>query len=397
MVTTKAEPLPAQLPRRSKAQLKPGKIVGLATKATGGMSGATLFFLVMVVLPTVIGSLYFAFLASPQYMSEFRFSVRPTDGANATTSVAAETALAMSNSFIVSDYVMSRDAVTELDKSVGIRKFYTRDGVDFLSRLANDASTEQLVKYWSGRVSTNYDLATGINTVQVTAFTPQDAYTIASALQILCEKLVNDISEKARQTQMAFSKAELDRAEARLKDVRAQETALRTGQRTLDARKEAEGKIALNAKMRGDLADLQAEYSSLSSYMKPSSPRLSLLKNQIAAAQEQIDRLQSQIGGTEGTTNGDTLDDAQLVTKYDQLQSDVDIATKLYQSSLTSYEAARMQASNNQIYLATYVHPGVPEIATYPRKVLDSFLVFITTLGVWIVLKLVYYSVRDHA
>ena len=400
LVTAKADTVPAKLPKK-KVELPAIKKIspGLVVKAGGGITGSRLAFLIMVILPTVIGGLYFALFASPQYMSEFRFSVRPTDGASMTSSVAAETAIAMSNSYIVSDYVLSRDAVTELDKSVGLRKLYALDSTDFLSRLSKDASTEQLVKYWDKRVSTNYDLATGINTVQVTAFNPQDAYAIASALEVLCEKLVNDISEKARQTQMAFSKAELDRSEDRLKDVRAQQTALRTGQKTLDARKEADSKIELNAKLRGDLAELQGEYASLSSYMKASSPKLTLLKNQITAAQQQIDQLQSQVGrgGTDAPATGETLDDAQLVTKYDQLQSDVDIATKLYQSSLTNYENARMQASNNQIYLATYVHPGLPEVAAYPRKLLDTFLVFLSACGIWIVSTLVFYSIRDHA
>lgn len=401
LVTAKADTVPAKLPKK-KVELPAIKKIspGLVAKAGGGLNGSRIAFLIMVILPTVIGGLYFALFASPQYMSEFRFSVRPTDGASMTSSVAAEAAIAMSNSYIVSDYVLSRDAVTELDKSVGLRKLYALDSTDFLSRLSKDASTEQLVKYWDKRVSTNYDLATGINTVQVTAFTPQDAYTIASALEVLCEKLVNDISEKARQTQMAFSKAELDRSEERLKDIRAQQTALRTGQKTLDARKEADSKIELNAKLRGDLAELQGEYASLSSYMKASSPKLTLLKNQIAATQQQIDQLQSQIGvgGTDGSAGtNEKLDDAQIVTKYDQLQSDVDIATKLYQSSLTNYENARMQASNNQIYLATYVHPGLPEVAAYPRKLLDTFLVFLSACGIWIVSTLVFYSIRDHA
>jgi capsular polysaccharide transport system permease protein len=389
--------LPKPFPRKTTVTYRSVRVTGMVAKAKSSLSGTSISFFLMVVLPTILGALYFAFVASPQYMSEFRFSVRPTDGAlMSSSSVAADAALAMSNSYIVADYALSRDAVESLEKSVGLREIYSMDSTDRLSRLSDNVSLERLVDYWRKRVSTSYDIMTGINTIEVTAFSPQDALKISTALQALCEKLVNDISEKARQTQMAFAKNELERAEARLKEVRQRETELRSGQKSIDVRKEAEGKMLLNNKLRGDLAALEAQYSALSSDMDPTSPRLTVLKNQITAAKEQIEILQSQITDVDASKPG-ALDDAQRVTKYDQLQTDVVIATKLYESSLTNYENARMRASSNQTYLATYVQPGLPQIASYPRTFVDTLLVFLSAFGTWVVLTLVYYSIRDHA
>ncbi len=391
--------LPKPFPHKTTVIYRSGRVTDMVAKAKGGLSGTSISFFLMVILPTIVGLLYFVFVASPQYMSEFRFSVRPTDGATLSTSssssVAADTALAMSNSYIVADYALSRDAVEALEKSVGLRDIYSRDGTDRFSRLSEDVSLERLVDYWRKRVSTSYDIMTGINTIEVTAFSPQDALKISTALRALCEKLVNDISEKARQSQMAFAKNEMDRAEARLKEVRQRETELRSGQKSIDVRKEAEGKMLLNNQLRSDLSTLKAQYSALSSYMDPTSPRLTVLKNQITAAQEQIDILQSQITDTDASKPG-TLDDAQRVAKYDQLQTDLEIAAKLYESSLTNYENARMRANNNQTYLATYVQPGLPQIASYPRTFVDTLLVFLSAFGIWVVSTLVYYSVRDH-
>lgn len=389
--------IPKPFPRKTTVTYKSVRVTGMVAKAKGSLSGTSISFFLMVIMPTIIGALYFAFIASPQYMSEFRFSVRPTDSAAlSSSSVAADTALAMSNSYIVADYALSRDAVEALEKAVGLREIYSRGSTDRLSRLPEDVSLERLVDYWHKRVSTSYDIMTGINTIEVTAFSPQDALKISTALRALCEKLVNDISEKARQSQMAFAKNELDRAEARLKDVRQRETELRSGQKSIDVRKEAEGKMLLNNKLRGDLSALEAQYSALSSDMDPTSPRLTVLKNQITAAKEQIEILQSQITDVDSSKPG-ALDDAQRVTKYDQLQTDVEITTKLYESSLTNYENARMRASNNQTYLATYVKPGLPQIASYPRTFVDTLLLFLSAFGAWVVLTLVYYSVRDHA
>ena len=394
-------PVPPNLPqrptRKTHVTYRSEKMATLAAKTKGGFSGTWLAFFLMVVLPTAIGFCYFAFIASPQYMSEFRFSVRPAEGAPIAQSGAA--AIAMSNSFIVSDYIESRDVVDALQEKVNLRAMYARDTIDPISRLGEDVSVEKLVKYWGKRITTSFDITTGINTVQVTAFNPDDALKIATALKVLCEQLVNGISEKARFGQVEYAKKELALAEERMKSVRAEETALRTGQRTIDARREAEGKMELQGKLREALADLQNRYASLAGYIDAKSPRLTVLKAQIDATQAQIDEMQKGVTSAPSSVDDATasLPDAALVSRYDQIKTDLEIATTLYQSALTSYETARVVANNNYIYLATYVQPGLPEVASYPLVIADTILLFLGACGVWVVLTLIYYSIRDHA
>lgn len=358
--------------------------------------GKLAVFILMVVIPTIIAGVYYALFAAPQYVSEFRFSVRPNIGASSGSS-SFDTMLAMSNSYIVSDYVTSRDAVMELEQKIGLRQHYSGDRADFLSRLDSDAPAEHLVDYWKSRVHTSYDITTGINVVEISAFSPEAAQSIALALKALCERLVNEISDAARKSQMDFALLELDRAEARLKDVRRKEAELRLSQNTVDARQEADGRLQLHLKLRGDLAALQSEYSALSSYMDRKSPRLTVLKNQIAATKEQIAQLQEQVSevGAKRDAGRDSVP-LTAITRFDELKTEGDIASKLYESSLTNYEAARAQANNNQIYLATYVQPSLPENAAYPRAAFDTFLIFLSASGVWVVLTLIYYSIRDH-
>lgn len=388
---------PLAVPANKKKTVVTYKVHGVVTKNGLQQWGKWLFFFIAVILPTIAGGIYYALFASPQYVSEFRFSVRPNISTGSASAAAADALLAMSNSYIVSDYVSSRDAVLALDKAVDLKKLYATETADFLSRLNPDASIEKMISYWNSRIHTSYDITTGINVVEVSAFSPQDAQRIALALKLLCEKLVNQISDDARKSQMEFAKAELDRSEARLKAVRAEETDMRTNQKSIDTRKEADGRIQVNVKLRGDLAVLQSQYDSLTSYMDPKSPRLSVMRQQISALQDQIAQMQNQVGSDDksNAVGGDTLN-AEALTRYDQIQTDVEITSKLYESSLTNYEAARAQANNNQIYLATYVQPGLPQIATYPRAFFETFLIFLSACGIWVVLTLVYYSIRDH-
>ncbi len=380
---------PSALPSRK--AIVTYRAIGALTKRRLFSYTKWLFFFIAVVLPTIGGGVYYTFIASPQYVSEFRFSVRPNLGS--ASSSTADAMLAMSNSYIVSDYVNSRDAVLALENAVGLRQHYSNNRADALSRLNSEASIEDLIKYWGSMIHTSYDITTGINIVEVSAFSPDAAQRIAASLKELCEKLVNQISDDARQSQMEFARGELERAETRLKDVRSKETVMRADQRTVDARKEADGRLQLNLKLRGELATMQSQYDSLSKYMDPKSPRLTVLKNEIAATRDQVTQLQAQV--SDNGANSDTVSSA-AITRYDQLQTDLEIANKLYESSLNNYEAARAQANNNQIYLATYVQPNTPETASYPRAAFDTFLIFLSACGVWVVLTLVYYSIRDH-
>ncbi|MFB2551217.1 hypothetical protein [Ensifer soli] len=389
----------APLPRETKKTVvyRSKRLHGLSQRVRNGISGTVMSLLAIVLLPTVAAGLYFAFVATPQYVSEFRFSVRPSDATQFQASVALESALIISNSYIVAEYSASRETVDALEKTVGLREIYSNEGIDYLSRLDPDASVEQLVSYWKNRITTHFDMATGISTIAVSAFTPEDALKITQELQLLCEKLVNDLSEKARKTQMAFAQSELDLAEQRLKDARDRDVALRAGQQSVDATKEAEGKLQLAARLRSNLSDLQSEFVTLSSYLDASSPKIAYLKKQIAAAEQQVANLQAQVGGGDDGSGTMSANDATRISQFEASKTDIDIATKLYQSSLQNYETARMKANSNQLYLATFIHPNIAQLAAYPRIFVDTFVFFLCTLGAWIVLTLIYYSVRDHA
>ncbi len=137
------------------------------------LSGAILGFLVMVILPTIAAGIYYSFFASPQYVSEFRFSVRgqdgmPTDSLSAATAVNSMAVIA--DNFLVADFAESRDVVDKLESEVGLRRIYGADSVDWLSRFNRGGSVESLVKYWGGKVDAHFDMSTGINSVSVRAF-----------------------------------------------------------------------------------------------------------------------------------------------------------------------------------------------------------------------------------
>ena len=97
------------------------------------------------------------------------------------------------DSYIVIDYLQSRELVDKVDEGIGLRKLYARPKVDYLSRFDGSLSVEEFVKYWRKMLKAGFDVASQVVAVEVRAFTAEDAKKVATALLELSEELINEI------------------------------------------------------------------------------------------------------------------------------------------------------------------------------------------------------------
>ena len=143
----------------------------------GGWLG--LSALLVIGLPSLLAIAYYGFIASKQYVTSFQFAVRgPSQAALAKSSggSAMTSAGAMSpNSFVVTDYINSPQAIMDVERSLDLKEIFSRPDVDFWARLQLPVFTEDLTKYWNNMVSARFDLISGNITVAVRAFSPADS------------------------------------------------------------------------------------------------------------------------------------------------------------------------------------------------------------------------------
>ncbi|MDQ0512529.1 hypothetical protein [Ancylobacter amanitiformis] len=395
----------------------------------------TSFFL-MVALPTLAAGLYYGLIVSNQYLSEFRFAVRSQDFAPAGAS-AASTALGAAaraggytDNFLVVDYLTSRQAVEDLSKTLDLRAMFDRPGVDILSRLSGDDTMENLVSYWQSMIDASFDLATGLALVRVRAFTPDDAYTIAATLVKQSEKLINEISARARIDAVRFAESDVSRAEQRLRDARGALRQFRDTEQTPDAARTAGGTLDLAMKLRGELAGLQSQLSSLRTYMDPNAPTVKVLESRIAATAKQITAIEREIGkgnrevanrevggrevqapaaqaGTAGAATaaapatGSTMPGAapvlsDVLSNYEDVDLSRQFAEKYYDTTLSALELARSEAAAQQTYVATYVQPARAQASLYPQRLMTTLIIFLAAGALWFVSVMVFFSIRDH-
>lgn len=413
---------PDDLPKRQKVELP--DLAGLKAalpkhRKTHRSYGLWASFLLLVILPTLAATIYYLAIASNQYVSEFRFAVRSQDFAPAGTS-AASTAIngaarssVYTENFLVVDYLQSRQAVEDLMKSVDLTKIYTDPNIDFLSRLRANGTSEDLVRYWLTKINASFDLSTGLALVQVQAFHPDDAYNIAATLVSQSERLINDITVRARRDAVKFAEGDVMRAEKRLREAREIMHQFRDRQQTPDAVRTASGTLDLAMSLRAEVANLQSQLSTLRSYMNPNAPSVKVLENRIAATNKQIVSIERELGTGSINTDGSATSSATLpisgssvamgtpamsdmLSKYEDAELGRQFAEKYYDTTLTALELARSHAVTQQTYVATYVQPTIPQASAYPQRGVAILITLIACAAIWFIGVMIFFSIRDH-
>ena len=373
---------------------------------------ASLFLCVL--LPAFLGGVYFIFIASDRYVSGAGFAVRGVDGVasvggdflGALTGLDS-TGTTTTDSYILLEFLHSRELVERLNRDYDFMAAYSNDAVDYLYRLDPAAPIEDVVHYWEWMITPSFDSTSGILNFEVEAFDPDDAQRIAALILKYAGELINRLSEEARRDTVRFATEEVSRAEVRLRVIRDRLRSFREVESAIDPSRSAEVQIGLIADLERQLIEVRARLSVLKGTIDDTAPSVQQLMRQEAALLEQIAAKQSEISGPAANgTGAEASSSAQdghpgtplsaLLADYEALEVEKEFAQQAYVTALASLERARAEADRQQRYLAVFITPSFPEHAIYPRRILNTFLVFLALLTAWSIGTLIVYSVRDH-
>lgn len=332
-------------------------------------------FLLLFATPALMSVSYFALIASSQYTSEARFAVRggervTTDAISALTGLASFTQV--QDSLIVVNYVKSQAIVEALQREIDLRSLYSSPSIDWFSRFNATDPIEDFVKYWSGQIKTSVETPSGIVTLKISAFSPEDALKVANATVELSERLVNGLSTRSLNDAVTQAESELERSEDRLSVARVILRNLRNEQSTLDPRLTAEGIGKLISELRLEKIHIEQDISaSQLGKVNERAPQVQIMRARVEVIGEQIASLEQQVT-SQSDSKGATL--SGKITRFDELELERQIAEKQYTLAAAALERARVNAEGKKVYLATFVQPVLAHDTTYPKRFLFSLL-----------------------
>jgi capsular polysaccharide transport system permease protein len=357
--------------------------------------GLVASFVAIILLPAAVAGVYYGLVASDQYATETRFSLRSgepgiSDMLGGLTGGGGSQQA--QDSAIIIDYARSRSMIESLEQQIHLRQIFSRDGLDYFSRFKKDKPIESLVRYWRKRVDAHYDKMSGIIALEVRAFTPEDSLLLTEKIVDQCEKLVNDLSQRSRRDALQQATLEFQRAEAQLKTATADMRETQNSQGMLDVAVEAQAVNKIISQLRMELARAEQQIAGQGDTVSADAPQVRLLNARVQTLQDQISKFSSQIADKKH--GGESLADSKRA--LDLKQTDLGIAMQRYVMASVAFENARLDLETQRSYLAPFVKPMLATRATYPKRWWDWFLISGPALLAWALIAGAGFLVRDH-
>lgn len=356
-----------------------------------------LVFVLTVLVPTVLASVYYGLIASDVYISESRFVVRSPEQHTQTGLVGeilqnSGISRSQDDTYSVRDFILSRDALKELDDKLAVRKAYSSDRIDAFRRFPDwdwDKSFEAFYRHYGKYVTVEYDPASSISVLTVRAFTAQDAQNINQLLLEMSERLVNSLNDRSRHDLIHFAEEQVKIAAEHARDASLAMLAFRRTHSIFEPDKQAEIQLQGVAKLQEELVSTEAQLAQVKR-LSPSNPQISGLNSRAETLRNAM------VSEAAKVTDGNSSLSARAPA-FARLALDSEFAAKELGIALATLETTRIEAARKQLYLDRLVEPSLPDKAMEPRRIRSVFTVFVIALFAWGVVSLVLASIREHA
>ncbi len=347
-------------------------------------SAATIFFtLIYVILPISMAVGYYGFLASDQFQSESRFTVRSSTPALGKDQVAKVTGIPAAkiaqDTQIVVNFIKSHEMIDVLKKRIDLKTVFGDPSIDWWARLPDDASAEELLEYWEGMVTTSISPTSGIVTVKVRAFRPEDAAMLVTEILKASEVVVNQVNDRIWKDVTRTAEENLENAKIQLQKARDTFAKSRndSGVLTIEASSQIISNLLNTAET--ERLKLQQRYDSQIAVVSKDAPQMRILRREIESKDQQIAELNSRLAG-QSASSPNLADVSQ---DFSQLQLAQSLAEQQFASSVKTVEQVQFVSRQQLLYLDSFMAPRVPDDAEYPRRALWIAVTFAVSLLMW--------------
>lgn len=354
-------------------------------------------FICVFVLPVLFSGFYLFAIASNQYVVETRFSVGSGEknGLEALSGLSSMLNTTQStDGQIIAQYVKSRSVVTELEKTLNLRKMFSPGTGDFLAEAPEGMSMERFIDYWTGQVKLNVDRGSGLVTLQVRTFSPEDSLALSKELVRISETMVNLLTRRNEQNALQEAAHELDLSKKRLEDAVTSMRDARIAAGILDVDLTASSYSQLLTQLNIELSKVETQIETIRNN-DVQTPQLASLKARADALNGQISLYENRMAGRPAGDKDDSTLAAQAGALSDK-QLDLTIAQGEYKLAVATYESARLTMERQRSYLMVYVQPTLPEESLYPKRGFMWTAVIFVSFLVWALVAGAAILVRDN-
>lgn len=352
-------------------------------------------FMLTVVVPTLISTIYFAFLASDVYISESRFVVRSPDKPQKSgLGMILDTAgfnSAGEEVQAAKGFIESRDGLRALNADGYAQRAWQKQSVSIFNRfdpLGFSGSFEDLFDYYQSKVKVEFDAQTGITTLSVRAFTPEESLKMNERLLVQAETLVNQLNDRGRSDLITYAEREVAEAQAQASAAALALAKYRNTRGVIDPERQATVQLQMISKLQDELIGARMQLLQLSS-VAVDNPQIPMLRVRIRGLENAIREQLGQVAGAEGSLS-------EAAAQFQELQLRREFADRQLGMAMASLQDARNEARRQQAYVERIAQPSLPDDALEPRRIRGILATLIVGLIAWGIMTMLLAGVREH-
>ncbi|MCY1740358.1 capsule biosynthesis protein [Ensifer sp. SL37] len=350
-------------------------------------------FVAVVLIPFFLSSLYYAFIAADQFTSEARFAVRSL--ADESASDSSETSLlsmrsATQDAYVVMSFIHSAELLDRLGRKIDYRKMFAPQGIDAIASFDTDGPKEGFLDYWKKQVSVYIDGPSGIVTLKVRTFRPENSLQLALAIVEESEALINEMSTRARNDVLRSVRDEVENAGKTYGGALAELSKFQHESGILSPEAQAEETGKLLAKLLAEKLEIETRQFVAAKSSAEGSPAYQQLKLARDSLDGQIEQLRS------GLTGSSDRNLANALVRYSKLETNRMVAEKLYEATRQSYDMVLGESLRKALYVVVFVKPTLPDESLYPLRLFSPLMTLLGLGLLWSTLALAWASVQDH-
>lgn len=348
-----------------------------------------------VIIPTSTAILYFGVIASDIYVSESVFVVRRPEKPSGSNFGVLLKSAGFSNAsdemYAARSYVLSRDALRQLDKTNQFTRAYTDDHISWFDKFNSTGffgSFEDLYQFYLRKISINYDTTSSISTLTVRAYSSEDAHRINENLLRLTEDTVNRLNQRARGDLIRVAEAEVNDAKQKAQVAALQLSKYRNSSGIIDPEKQATIQMQMISKLQDQLITTKTQLEQIRR-LAPANPQIPALQSSAASLQREIDERTRGVAGNRGSLS-------RVFVEYQRLFIESQFADRQLAATLASLSDARSEARKQQAYIERIAQPSRPDAAVEPKRIRGILTSFVLGLIAFGILSMLLAGVREH-
>ena len=357
-----------------------------------GLNRVPRLFTAIVIAPMLLAVVYFVFIAADRYESSSKILVKSSastehEGIKVGSFTLGDSD-AKEDAMIVREFIWSNDMVNDIKKEFDLKKLYNNSGSDVISSLGNNASQEELLKFWKKKVDIDFDETSYILTIKTQGYDRETARKLNEAILRLSEDKINWMTNRVAMEQSKSVEKELEYIKKVMLDAQLALIEFQGTHQTINPIEQAKALMAVQADIEGKKAELETQLKHKSSYLADDSFQIKDLKGKISAMSSQIITEKAKVIG-DGKLN-------KSAEEFMKLMLDVQFTNKMYETAMSALEKSKFEAAQKAKSIITIQQPSTPDEATLPRHAYDLSLILTALLVIYGIAKMATKIIKEH-